>query len=92
MEDSAEKIQISLRVPANLVAAFDRIAAATERDRTWTLLRALKLYLEGEGGAILEEAEGGEAIARGEGVDFDETMDEIDRIIADAKRTRRRAG
>jgi hypothetical protein len=35
-----------------------RIAKALDRDRTWVMLQAFSVYLRGEGGHILEEAEG----------------------------------
>ncbi len=86
MGDLSEKVQISLRAPAATVDAFDRIARALDRDRTWVMLQAFSAYLKGEGGHILEEAEGIAQLERGESVDFDEAMDEIDKIISDAER------
>lgn len=85
------KVQISLRVPADLVQAFDKIAAALERDRSWVMQRALKLYLQEEGADLLQEIEGIESADRGEGVDFDIVLDELDAIVAAAK-DRRKAG
>ena len=85
MSDAVEKVQISLRAPAATVEAFDRIARALDRDRSWVMLQAFSAYLRGEGGHILEEAEGIAQLERGESVDFDEAMDEIDRIISDAE-------
>lgn len=38
-----------------MLADFDRIATAIERDRSWVILRAMKTYLEGDGADILEE-------------------------------------
>ena len=85
MGDASEKLQISLRAPAATVEAFDRIARALDRDRSWVMLQAFSAYLRGEGGHILEEAEGIAELERGESVDFDEAMDEIDKIISDAE-------
>ena len=85
MSDTVEKVEISLRAPAATLEAFDRIAKALDRDRTWVMLQAFSLYLKGEGGDILEEAEGISELERGESVDFDEAMDEIDKIISDAE-------
>lgn len=84
MTEPPAKIQISLRVPAELVEAFDAIAKGMERDRSWVMLRALKQYLDSEGADVLRELEGIAALDRGEGVDFDEVMDEADAIIAEA--------
>jgi predicted transcriptional regulator len=81
-----DKSQVSIRVPTEMIAIFDRIATAIERDRTWVMMRAFKCYLEnGEGRDLLQEAAGIESLDRGEGVDFDVVMDEVDEIIAKAK-------
>lgn len=85
MDDVSGKVQVSIRVPADLYEALGRIAAALERDRTWVILRAFRRYLNDEGADILQEADGLAALDRGEGVDFDQIMDEADDIIAQAK-------
>ena len=77
--------QLSLRLPEEMLDAIDKIAGALERDRTWVLLRALKLYLAHEGADVLRDAESAAALDRGEGIDFDEVLDEVDRIIAQAR-------
>lgn len=93
MTEPAAKTQISLRVPAELVEAFDTIARGMERDRSWVMLRALKQYLETEGADVLRELEGIAAIERGEAYDFDEVTAEADAIIAEAMaRQARKAG
>jgi predicted transcriptional regulator len=69
------------------VDAFDRIARAVDRDCTWVILQAFSAYLQGEGGHILEDAEGIAQLDRGESVDFDEIMNEIDEIISEAEQT-----
>lgn len=87
------RAQISLRVPSDMLADFDRIAAAMERDRSWVILRAMKTYLEGDGADILEEIEGIEQLDRGEGVDMDDVLDEAEAMISrhDAKAARKLA-
>jgi predicted transcriptional regulator len=93
MDGITGKIQLSLRVPVGMVESFERIAKALERDRAWVMLRALRQYLDREGGDVLQEAEGLAALDRGEGMDFDAVMDEADGIIAQAKAERaRKAG
>jgi predicted transcriptional regulator len=88
------KVQVSIRLPSEMAEAFETIAAALERDRTWVMLRAFRQYLEAEGGDVLREAEGIAALNRGEGVEFDQVMDEVDDIIAqaEARQAARRAG
>ena len=85
MVDQIEKTQISIRVPIDMIGAFDEVAKALERDRTWVMVRAFRHYLEGEGAEILQEAKGIAALDRGEGRDFDQVMDEADAVIARAK-------
>ncbi len=93
MTEPAAKTQISLRVPAELVEAFDAIAKGVERDRSWVMLRALKQYLDGEGADVLRELEGIAAADRGELFDFDEVMAEAEEIIRQAEqRQKRKAG
>jgi predicted transcriptional regulator len=84
MADPVEKTQVSIRVPTDIIEAFDDVAKALERDRTWVMVRALRRYLDDEGADILREAKGIAALDRGEGVDFDRVMDEADAVIARA--------
>ncbi len=93
MTEPAAKTQISLRVPTELVEAFDTIAKGMERDRSWVMLRALKQYLETEGADLMRELEGMAAADRGEMFDFDEVMAEAEEIIRQAEqRHKRKAG
>ena len=75
---------VPINLPVGLVAEIDRVAAAAEEGREWVILRALRLYLEEEGGDLIEAAEGAAEIDRGEAHDFDEVMDRL-RAIADNK-------
>ena len=82
---ATDRTQISLRVPASVVARFDRIAEILERDRTWVMLKAFTHYLEHEGNDLLEEAEGIAQLDRGEGTDLEEVLNKADAIIAAAE-------
>ena len=84
MSDTHKRSQISLRTPNEDIAAFDKIALVLQRDRTWVMLRAFRLYLEGEGSDLLRDAEGLASLDRGEGQDFDVAMDELESIVAEA--------
>jgi len=91
MSDNA-RAQISLRVPSDMLADFDRIAAAMERDRSWVILRAMKTYLEGDGADVLEEIEGLADLDRGESHDLDDVLAEAEAMIAATKaKTTRKA-
>ena len=85
MDEGSSTILVEIRIPTAMHAAFGKIAEALERDHTQVMLRAFRNYLETEGGDILREADGLAALARGEGVDFDAVMDDIDGIIANAE-------
>jgi predicted transcriptional regulator len=36
---------VSLRVPDQIIEAFDKLAAMLDRPRSWVMLRALRQYL-----------------------------------------------
>jgi predicted transcriptional regulator len=88
MDGDSENVQTSIRLPQEMREAFDKIAEALDRDRTWVMLRAFRQYLDNEGADVLREAEGLAALERDEGVDFDEVMGEVDDIIAQAEAQR----
>ena len=80
---------VSLRVPSDLVEAFDRLAAALERPRSWVMLRALRQYLDGgEGTEIAEDIESLAELDRGETVSFEESIRRVREIIAAAEADR----
>jgi predicted transcriptional regulator len=81
MTESA-KGPIAVRLPPDVIRSVDDIAAASDRSRSWVILRALRLYLVSEGADIIAIAKAREASANGGGVDFDDVIGEIDRIIA----------
>ncbi len=85
MDEPAAKVQISLRIPAEILESFDTIAKGMERDRSWVMLRALKQYLDEEGADVLRELEGLASAERGELVDFDDVMAEAEEIIRQAE-------
>jgi predicted transcriptional regulator len=81
---------VSLRVPTDLVAAFDRIAAALERPRSWVMVRALRQYVEdGEGAEIEEDTESLAELDRGESVTPEELHERLKRRIKAAKERER---
>ncbi|NLS07646.1 transcriptional regulator [Rhizobium sp. P32RR-XVIII] len=88
-----ETAQVSLRLPTQLIAEFDRIATFLERDRTWVMQKALSQYLAGEGAEILQDAQGLNELDRGGSVDLEDVLEKA-RTIVDAAEYRRgmRAG
>ncbi|MCR4378219.1 MAG: ribbon-helix-helix domain-containing protein [Rhodospirillales bacterium] len=81
MPSPLKGIHLSVRVPEEVMDKVDRIVLATDRNKSWVVLRALTLYLEGEGGGILQDAAGLEALDRGDSIGFDEAMDEMERLV-----------
>lgn len=88
MPEGTNAIPFSLRVPADVIATLDKIAAALERPRTWVILRAIRLYLADEGQEMLDVQEGIAEAERGEVVPIEEVLADMDDIIArfEAKR------
>jgi predicted transcriptional regulator len=72
---------ITLRIPKDILADFERIAGACERTRSWVMVRAFRRYLQGEGGDILNVIKGREAIAAGDVHDMDDVLNEIEDIV-----------
>ena len=72
---------VPVRLPVDVLADIERIAAATERTRSWVMVRALKLYLAGEGADVLAVLRGREEAAQGKGHDADDVIAEMDEII-----------
>jgi len=81
---------VSLRIPQDIVDAFDALARALERPRSWVMLRALRQYLDDEGAEILEDGESLAELDRGESAPFEDVLSEVEKIIAKAEA--RRAG
>ena len=90
-DDQPMTSHVSLRVPNDVVEAFDRIAAALERPRSWVMLRALRQYLADEGQEVLDVQEGIAEAERGEVVPIEDVLAEMDEIIARAE-AKRKAG
>ena len=72
---------ISIRLPRDVLAAIEQVAKASDRTRSWVLVRALRRYLATEGTDILAVVEGRAQIAKGNAHDMDDVLDEVERII-----------
>jgi predicted transcriptional regulator len=68
---------IALRLPEDILKDIEKIAAATERTRSWVIVRALKYYLMQEGNDILQILKGEEQFHNGEFVDAEEFLNEL---------------
>lgn len=72
---------LTLRLPVDVLDAIETIAGASERSRSWVIVRALKAYLAGEGADILAVVNGRAQIAGGDTHDMDDVIKEIEAIV-----------
>ena len=68
---------IALRIPENILKDIETIAKASERSRSWVIVRALKYYLMQEGNDILQILKGEEQIRNGEVIDAEDLLAEL---------------
>lgn len=87
-DDHAVLSHVSLRVPSDLIEAFDKLAAALERPRSWVMVRALRHYLEAEGAEIAEDTESLAELDRGETVSSEDLRRRLEEIIGRAENAR----
>jgi predicted transcriptional regulator len=86
--DSAGSTHVSLRVPGDLIQAFDKLAAILDRPRSWVMLRALRQYLEDEGAELTEYAASLAELDRGEIVSAEGLRRRVGKIIASREKVR----
>jgi predicted transcriptional regulator len=89
--DKAGSTHVSLRVPNDLIQAFDKLAVILERPRSWVMLRALRQYLEDEGAEIAEDVESLAELDRGESAPLAESIREVREIIGRPEKKRQRS-
>jgi predicted transcriptional regulator len=89
-DDHAVLSHVSLRVPSDLIEAFDRLAAALDRPRSWVMVRALRQYLDDEGAEIIEDTESLAELDRGEIVSSEDLRRRLGEIIGRAEKARAR--
>ncbi len=69
---------IALRLPEDILKDIETIAKATERTRSWVIVRALKYYLMEEGSEILEIVAAQEDVRQGKVTDMEDLLAELD--------------
>ena len=87
-DDRVGSSHVSLRVPDDIIAAFDKLAAALDRSRSWVMLRALRQYLDEEGAEMAEDLQSLAELDREEVVTSEELQRSVKEIIAKAEKTR----
>lgn len=76
---------IAIRIPVELLADVEKVAGAIDRTRSWVLVRALRLYLAGEGGEVLSLLAARDQNARDGGHDADEVLKELTALVGGTK-------
>ena len=74
---------IALRLPVDVLKDIEIIAAASERSRSWVMVRAMRYYLLNEGADILEVSQGLQDVKDGKVHDLDTVLSELDRLAED---------
>ncbi|OLP53126.1 CopG family transcriptional regulator [Rhizobium rhizosphaerae] len=69
---------ITMRLPLDVLAEVEEIAAICERSRSWVFVRALKAYLAAEGREIRELAQDRRDVDEGRGKDLDAVIREME--------------
>ena len=77
---------MTLLVPYDVFAGIRAVAETCERTPDWVVVRALRLYLAGEGSEVLAVRKGREEIDRGEVHNMDDLLAELDAVIDAAER------
>jgi predicted transcriptional regulator len=83
MADQDLSDPVTHRLPKDILEKLEAIAKASDRSRSWYVVRALRFYFAGEGADILNAIEGRAEIERGEKHDMDDVLREIDAIVRD---------
>lgn len=82
MTKTSSTESVTLRVPGDVLSDIEIIAKATDRSRSYIIVRALRTYLMNEGADVLSALRGKQQIADGEYEDMDDVIADMDRIIA----------
>eukprot|EP01035_Chromulina_nebulosa_P046412 gene46412-62870_t len=83
MTKSSGTESVTLRVPTEILDSIEIIAEATDRSRSYIIVRALKTFLLNEGAHVLAAVKGQEQIASGDYEDIDDVISDMDKILAE---------
>ena len=82
MAKSEGSESVTLRVPSDVLESIQAIAEATDRSRSYIIVRALRTYLLNEGADVLSAIRGRDQIAAGEYEDMDDLIADVDKIVS----------
>jgi predicted transcriptional regulator len=85
-DDHAGSSHVSLRVPDQVIEAYDKLATILDRSRSWVMLRALRQYLEDEGAEIVEDVESLAELDRGESAPFEDSIRVAREIVSGSRK------
>lgn len=74
---------IALRLPVDVLADIEKIAATADRTRSWVMVRAMRYYLATEGKDILEIEHARDGMRQGKFQDMDVLLDELEALNKD---------
>ena len=69
---------IALRIPEDMLQDIEAIAKASDRTRSWVIVRALKFYLMQEGNDILQITAAQAEVEAGNVMDLDDLLAEFE--------------
>jgi len=72
---------ITVRTDPEIAAKITALAEAMDRSRNWVIEEALKQYIETQSWQIEGIKRAQESLARGEGIPFDDVMEEMETLI-----------
>lgn len=72
---------VTVRIPSEVNSSLEKIADATDRSKSYIIVRALKTYLMNEGANILASIKGREQIVEGNFEDIDDVIGDLENII-----------
>lgn len=72
---------ITVRTNPEISAKIAALAQAMDRSRNWVIEEALKQYIEAQAWQIEGIKQAQASLARGEGIPFEDVMDEMDALI-----------
>lgn len=74
---------IALRLPVDVLADIEKIAATADRTRSWVMVRAMRYYLLNEGADILEIERARDGMRQGKFQDMDVLLDDLETLNKD---------
>jgi predicted transcriptional regulator len=69
---------IALRIPEDMLKDIEAIAKASDRSRSWVIVRALKYYLMQEGNDVLQIVAAQAEVEAGDVMDMEDLLAELE--------------